>query len=151
MAEEQPGTAPRPAGGAEAGPSSLTALTKFKDRELPTYTLEEVARHNRVDDCWIVVHDFVYDMTAHVQNHEGWTNGSKNTVLIAVLSAMGCDCTLDFDAAAHSKHAMAQLAAVRIGVLREPNPEREWMRYRTWDDLVAMGVVGDDQGELAAC
>ena len=144
MAEEQPGTAPRPAGGAEAGPSSLTALTKFKDRELPTYTLEEVARHNRVDDCWIVVHDVVYDMTAHCQSHEGWTNGSKQSTLIAVLSAMGCDCTLDFDDASHSKKAMAQLAAVKIGVLDTPNVNRDRIRYRSWEELVESGAVPPD-------
>lgn len=121
--------------------SDSATLPKFSDRVLPTYTLADVATHNTVDDCWIVVHDVVYDMTAHVKNHEGWVNGSKQSTLLAVLSAMGCDCTLDFDAAGHSRHAMAQLAAVRIGVLDPPNTERGYIRYRSWEDLVAEGVV----------
>ena len=114
-----------------------------KDRELPTYTLAEVAQHNKAHDCWIVVHDIVYDMSAHVANHEGWTNGSKQSTLIAVLSSMGCDCTLDFDEAGHSSHALAQLSAVRIGVLHPPNLDRQPIRYRTWEELVSLGVVAD--------
>ena len=123
--------------------ATAQSLPRFGERELPVYTLEEVARHNRSDDCWIVVHDIVYDMTAHCQNHEGWTNGSKQSTLIAVLSSMGCDCTLDFDEASHSKHAMAQLAAVKIGVLDTPNVNRGRIRYRSWEELVASGVVPD--------
>ena len=130
-----------PEAGLAAASSSKDALPKFGDRKLPRYTLEEVARHNRSTDAWIVVHDVVYDMTGHVLNHEGWTNGSKQSVLIAVLSAMGTDCTLDFDDAVHSPHAMAQLAAVKIGVLDQPNVDRQYIRYRAWEELVEMGVV----------
>ena len=119
-------------------------VPRFGDRELPTYTLEEVAKHNKANDCWIVVHDVVYDMTAHCQSHEGWTNGSKQSTLIAVLSAMGCDCTLDFDDASHSKKAMAQLAAVKIGVLDTPNVNRDRIRYRSWEELVESGAVPPD-------
>ena len=74
----------------------------------PRYTLADVARHKHKNDCWIVVHDNVYDMTPHVQNHEGWTNGSKQTTLLAILSGMGEDCTLDFDEV-HSGHARKML------------------------------------------
>ena len=126
-------------------PASAAAVPRASDRALPTYTLAEVAEHARVDDCWIVVHDVVYDMTAHCLNHEGWTLGAKQSTLLAVLSAMGCDCTLDFDAAGHSRHAMAQLTAVRIGVLSPKNSDRQWIRYRSWDELIASGVVPADK------
>ena len=108
---------------------------------LPKYTLAEVAQHNKAHDCWIVVRDVVYDMTPHVANHEGWKHGGKQSTLLAVLSAMGTDCTLDFDEAGHSPTALAQLRAVRIGTLDQPNAERQYIRMRTWDELVAMGVV----------
>ena len=29
---------------------------------LPRFSLAEVHRHNRVDDCWVVVHGAVYDV-----------------------------------------------------------------------------------------
>ena len=112
-----------------------------KGRRLQTYTLADVQQHNKAHDCWIVVHDVVYDMTPHVANHEGWKNGSKQSTLLAVLSAMGSDCTLDFDDVGHSPHAMAQLRAVRIGTLDPPNRDRHYIKYRTWDELVALGVV----------
>ena len=80
-------------------------------------------------------------MTPHVANHEGWTNGSKQSTLLAVLSSMGTDCTLDFDEAGHSAHAMAQLRAVRIGRLDPPNGNRGYIRYKTWEELVASGAV----------
>jgi cytochrome b involved in lipid metabolism len=43
----------------------------------PTYTLDDVSKHKTKDDCWIVVNDCVIDMTSHVRNHPGWSNGSK--------------------------------------------------------------------------
>ena len=104
------------------------------------YTLDEVARHCCWDDCWIVVHDAVYDMTPHVRQHEGWTNGSKQSTLLAILSAMGQDCTDDFDEV-HSDRARAQLGAFQIGVLQTANRARRGLRYRSWDELVSAGVV----------
>lgn len=120
----------------------MHAVPVVRDGEA-RYTLAEVAQHNAWDDCWIVVHDIVYDMTHHVVNHEGWTNGSKQTTLIAILSAMGCDCTEDFDEV-HSEHAKMQLAAFRIGVLTAPNSGKRTVRYRTWEDLLVSGVVPED-------
>jgi len=34
-------------------------------------TLEEVAKHNREHDCWVVVHGRVYDVTAFLPSHPG--------------------------------------------------------------------------------
>ena len=38
------------------------------------YTWEEVRKHNKRDDCWIVVNDNVYNMTNFKYKHPG---GSK--------------------------------------------------------------------------
>ena len=75
-----------------------------------------------------------------MRNHDGWRNGSKQTTLLAILSAMGTDCTLDFDEV-HSNAAKAQLAAFKVGVLDCPNLERAYIRYRTWQELEQAGVV----------
>ena len=106
----------------------------------PTYTLADVAAHATRHDCWIVVNDVVYDMTPHVANHEGWRNGSKQTTLVAILSAMGTDCSLDFDEV-HSPHAKAQLQAFKVGVLDPPNQNRKYIRLRSWEELEAANVV----------
>lgn len=35
------------------------------------YSAEEIAKHNKVDDCWIIVDDMVYDVTPYVGTHMG--------------------------------------------------------------------------------
>ena len=39
---------------------------------------------------------------------------------------------------------MAQLAAVKIGVLDTPNVNRDRIRYRSWEELVESGAVPPD-------
>ncbi|KAJ1674841.1 hypothetical protein EV182_002454, partial [Spiromyces aspiralis] len=39
--------------------------------EFREYTLEEIAKHNKPDDCWVVIHKFVYDVTAYLKFHPG--------------------------------------------------------------------------------
>jgi fatty acid desaturase len=53
------------------------------------YTIEEIARHNTPQDCWIIVKDKVYDVSPYVSRHPGGP-------LISV--AAGADCTHLFKA-----------------------------------------------------
>ena len=39
--------------------------------KLATYTKEEVAMHNNIDDCWIIVDGMVLDITNFVRHHPG--------------------------------------------------------------------------------
>lgn len=34
-----------------------------------TYTLQDVAKHNRADDCWMAIGGQVYDFTSYLPNH----------------------------------------------------------------------------------
>ena len=36
-----------------------------------TFTLNEVSRHNQVDDCWIIIHNMIYDVTTYLSLHPG--------------------------------------------------------------------------------
>lgn len=38
---------------------------------LPSYTRGEVAAHKKLDDCWIVVHGQVYNVTPWLKRHPG--------------------------------------------------------------------------------
>lgn len=135
-----------------------------KEGGWPSYTMVEVARHCRKDDAWIVVGDRVraresssehhrgshqsrslvpaqvYDMTAHVLNHEGWTASGKISTLLAILGAMGQDCTDDFEEV-HSTTAWAILAAFQIGVLDKPNTGERRAQIRSWEELQRAGLV----------
>lgn len=54
-----------------------------------SYTVEEVAKHNKKDDCWVIIGDEVLDVTAFLPDHPG---GEK-----AILLYAGRDCTEEFE------------------------------------------------------
>ena len=52
------------------------------------YTLEEVAKHNSIDDCWTIYQGKIYDITEYASVHPG---GKK------IFLGKGKDCTKLFD------------------------------------------------------
>ncbi len=81
--------------------------------ELPVYTMEQVAAHNRVDDCWMVIENHVYDFTDYIPSHptparvmEAWC-GREATEGMRT-KGYGRD---------HSPAAWAMMARYRIGVV----------------------------------
>jgi len=41
------------------------------------FTKEQVAQHNKPDDCWIIVHNKVYDVTKFLSEHPGGKKGAS--------------------------------------------------------------------------
>ena len=79
---------------AQLNPSNL-ASGQPKRKELGVFSAEEVGRHNRRDDCWIIVRDKqgggaakVYDVTQYIEEHPGGED--------AILSRAGGDATEGF-------------------------------------------------------
>ena len=56
---------------------------------LPKYSLEEIAKHNTVEDAWVAVHGKVFDVTYFMHDHPGGVNEIKDL--------MGRDATKEFD------------------------------------------------------
>lgn len=45
----------------------------------PKFTLEEVAKHDKLKDGWIVVFDRVYDITTFAVTHPGFHNAGESS------------------------------------------------------------------------
>jgi cytochrome b involved in lipid metabolism len=92
---------------------SKSGIEKSRD-ELRTISLEEVAWHDTPDDCWLVIHDYVYDCTEFLKNHPGGQD--------VLLEYAGRDATLAFIGTGHSAVARTILDRYKIGEL--PPKER---------------------------
>ncbi|KAF9585682.1 hypothetical protein BGW38_001235 [Lunasporangiospora selenospora] len=78
------------------------------------FSVNQVASHNSENDCWIIVHDKVYDVTAFLNDHPG---GKK-----IILKNAGTDATKQFDAF-HGPGVLEKHGALCIGVIGEPPKE----------------------------
>ncbi|XP_076764126.1 cytochrome b5 [Xylocopa sonorina] len=83
-------------------------------KRLKTITLDEVAWHDTLDNCWVVIHDFVYDCTELLSSHPGGAD--------VILEYAGRDATLAFVGTGHSNSARGNLERFLIGEL--PPEER---------------------------
>ncbi|KAA0166866.1 hypothetical protein FNF31_01241 [Cafeteria roenbergensis] len=92
------GAEPTPgAEGAEARAEAKAAsapVAKMDTRPLlgtrhTAFSLEEVAKHSSPDDCWLVAHGIVYDVTEYISRHPGGTK--------AITRHGGMVCDEDFD------------------------------------------------------
>ncbi|KAJ6841419.1 cytochrome b5-like [Iris pallida] len=64
-------------------------------------TLEDVAKHNSKEDCWLIIGGKVYDVTKFLDDHPGGDD--------VLLSATGKDATDDFEDVGHSTTARAMM------------------------------------------
>ena len=113
--------------------TTRVASERVEAREA-AYTAEEVSRHARADDCWVVVRGGVYDVTKFVPKHPG-----GNMIYVKA----GGECTALFDSY-HPERARAVLEKYRIGALRRARGER------ADDDIVEYAKDDLKEGEFFA-
>mmetsp|Transcript_1611 Transcript_1611/g.3610 ORF Transcript_1611/g.3610 Transcript_1611/m.3610 type:complete len:136 (-) Transcript_1611:1075-1482(-) len=70
-------------------------------------SLDEVNKHNSEEDCWIVIHGKVYDITKFLDEHPGGSD--------VVLNASGKDATSEYDDVGHSNTANKMMKEYFIG------------------------------------
>uniref|UniRef100_A0A2P2JXS8 Cytochrome b5 heme-binding domain-containing protein n=1 Tax=Rhizophora mucronata TaxID=61149 RepID=A0A2P2JXS8_RHIMU len=75
--------------------------------EQKVFNFEEVATHNIIKDCWVIISGKVYDVTPFMDDHPG---GDE-----VLLSATGKDATNDFEDVGHSDSARDMMAKYLIG------------------------------------
>jgi len=74
----------------------------------PTFTTEEIANHNKQDDCWFILQGKVYDVTSFMDHHPG---GKR-----ALMNFAGKDASANIEF--HSPLMMKQAKAFEIGDLK---------------------------------
>ncbi|KAL1565499.1 Cytochrome b5 isoform E [Salvia divinorum] len=72
-----------------------------------SHTYEEVAKHNKTKDCWLIISGKVYDVTPFMEDHPG---GDE-----VLLAATGKDATNDFEDIGHSDSAREMMDEYLIG------------------------------------
>ncbi|OBR13462.1 Oxidoreductase NAD-binding domain-containing protein [Colletotrichum higginsianum IMI 349063] len=81
--------------------------------EGPEFTAKEVAAHREANDCWMVIHGEVYDVSKYIDDHPGGAD--------VLVEAAGVDATEAFDNAGHSEDASEIMATFRVGKLKGVN------------------------------
>ncbi|XP_071876226.1 uncharacterized protein isoform X2 [Bombus fervidus] len=97
----------------EKSEEDSTSCTKTENqhlnKQLRIISLNEVAWHDTANNCWVVIHDFVYDCTELLKNHPGGSD--------VILEYAGRDATLPFIGTGHSSMARQSLERYLIGEL----------------------------------
>jgi cytochrome b involved in lipid metabolism len=80
--------------------------------DIKKFTKEDVAKHDKKDDCWIIIDNNVCDITKFLDEHPG---GPQILIMYA-----GKDCTEDFVDIGHSNDAIELMKKYKIGEIDEP-------------------------------
>ena len=90
--------------------SNTKPKTNSKSNKTTEYTLEEVAKHNKKSDAWIVIHNKVADVTKWIPLHPGGD---------IIMKGVGKDATTLFDSIGHDDYAKKMLKKYQIGILKK--------------------------------
>jgi len=99
--------------------NSTTSTSNIKNLayENITLTLDEIAKHNKINDCWIIVENKVYDITPYIQYHPG---GVDNIAMYCGRNATeGFNSKNQVPAVPHSQAAWELLQQYYLGKVGE--------------------------------
>lgn len=75
------------------------------------YTLEEIKKHNKKTDCWIIIDDNVLDVTKFLEKHPAGVD--------IIVQNSGQDVTEYFDRVCHSNKAYEAAMKYKIGCIQK--------------------------------
>ncbi|XP_071686166.1 cytochrome b5 [Rutidosis leptorrhynchoides] len=75
--------------------------------DLKQFVFDDVSKHNKTKDCWLIIDGKVYDVTPFMEDHPG---GDE-----VLLAATGKDATDDFEDVGHSDDARELMHKYLIG------------------------------------
>jgi len=93
-------------GAAQVSVGSKVKTASGFERVIPA---SEVAQHTKDDDCWMIIHGKVYDVTGFLVDHPGGPEILTNEA--------GTDATAKFEEVFHSDDARKQLKDFCVGVV----------------------------------
>ena len=110
--------------------TSMNDSSKELEKDLSKLTLDNIAKHNKENDCWLIINDRVYDVTSYIPFHPG---GKQR-----IINECGGEATTAFNTqggeGAHSDVAKSLLENYYIGdvdgsvgkpLVQEPAPVEE--------------------------
>lgn len=101
------------------------------EKKVKLFTREEVAKHNKEDDVWLIVEQGVYDCTEFMAKHPGGK---------IILHYAGMDAT-DVFVAMHPKWANRLLPKYKVGELKDSATPKLVQEYRSLrNELTRMGM-----------
>ncbi len=132
---------------------------------LGKYSVADVAKHNKSEDCWIIIRGRVYDITNFLDDHPGGPS--------VLADVAGTDATEQFERAGHPDSVHKVMNKFHIGVIESATTNSEssattatsellveeekkvfaknkggWDKFRDWTDrnpfvwyVVASGIV----------
>ncbi|KAG0455112.1 hypothetical protein HPP92_024082 [Vanilla planifolia] len=77
---------------------------------LKKYSLSEIASHTSKDDCWLIIHGKVYDVTSFLVDHPGGDD-------VLLQAAANGDATESFEDVGHSTTATSLMVNFLIGAI----------------------------------
>ena len=84
---------------------ATTIINKLKE-----YTLDEVAKHNKKTDAWIVISGKVANITKWIPKHPGGN---------VIMKGVGRDATSLFNSIGHDDYAKKMVKKYQIGILKK--------------------------------
>ena len=100
---------------AQSKPKELISQFKIPDKE---FTEEEVAKHNKKENCWCIVKNVVLDLTSFLDNHPG---GAES-----ILNFAGKDATESFDMLHEDNVVVRYAKECVLGRLKGKTPALEF-------------------------